>query len=119
MPAVLEASVTAPAAISAIPNTVSTGCGLAQGSATVTPSGGTAPFTYLWSPGNQTTSSATNLTAGSYTVTVNDDNGCFKLASARVIAKCCDNGFDILKDRAKQQPDPYQEIYLHLKNELQ
>ncbi len=46
-----------------------------DGTATVTPSGGTPPYTYLWSDG-QTTATATNLTAGSYTVTVTDDNGC-------------------------------------------
>ncbi len=40
-----------------------------SGSATVTPFGGTSPYTYLWSNG-QTTASATNLTTGTYTVTV-------------------------------------------------
>ncbi|MBI3509421.1 MAG: T9SS type A sorting domain-containing protein [Bacteroidetes bacterium] len=39
-------------------------------------SGGTSPYTYLWQPGNQTTSSVSNLTAGSYTVTVTDAVGC-------------------------------------------
>lgn len=38
-------------------------------------SGGTAPFTYLWSDG-QTTQTATNLVPGSYSVTVTDTNGC-------------------------------------------
>jgi hypothetical protein len=41
--------------------------------ATIT--GGTAPYTYLWSNG-QTTSTATNFAAGSYTVTATDFNGC-------------------------------------------
>ena len=49
---------------------------------------------------------------------LDDDNDFLKLSAARVIAKCCHNGFDILKDKAYQQPDPYQEIYFHLKSEL-
>ncbi|MFK8039603.1 MAG: SprB repeat-containing protein, partial [Crocinitomicaceae bacterium] len=47
-------------------------CSLGDASATVT--GGVSPFTYLWSDG-QTTSVATGLVAGTYTVTVTDDNG--------------------------------------------
>ncbi|HET6989749.1 MAG TPA: T9SS type A sorting domain-containing protein [Bacteroidia bacterium] len=39
-------------------------------------SGGTPPYSYLWAPGGQTTSSISNLTAGSYTVTVSDNAGC-------------------------------------------
>ena len=46
-----------------------------NGSATANPLGGVAPFTYLWSDG-QTTQTATNLCAGSYTVTVFDVNNC-------------------------------------------
>ena len=51
--------------------------GDADGSVTVTGSGGTVAgdYTYLWSNG-QTTATATGLVAGSYTVTITDDNGC-------------------------------------------
>lgn len=49
--------------------------GLNNGSATVTPSGGTAPYTYLWSTG-ATTQSITNVPAGTYSVTVKDANNC-------------------------------------------
>lgn len=50
-------------------------CGEANGSVTVSPVGGTTPYTYSWSNG---ASDATldNLPAGSYTVTVTDANGC-------------------------------------------
>ncbi|MEM6963112.1 MAG: discoidin domain-containing protein [Bacteroidota bacterium] len=48
-----------------------------DGEAVVTPSGGTGSYTYSWSdPSNQTTSTAGGLTAGTYTVTVSDINGC-------------------------------------------
>jgi len=50
---------------------------------------------------------------------LDDSNDSLKLSAARVIAKCCSNGFDILKDKANQQPDPYEQIYFHLKTELQ
>ena len=50
--------------------------GLTNGSASVTPSGGTAPYTYLWTSGKGTLYSATNLAAGNYSCTVTDANGC-------------------------------------------
>ena len=43
--------------------------GGSNGTASVSVSGGTAPYTYLWSNG-QTTATATNLVAGNYIVTV-------------------------------------------------
>ena len=45
------------------------------GSVSSTPSGGVAPYTYSWT-NNATTQNITNLQAGSYTVTVQDANGC-------------------------------------------
>ncbi len=51
--------------------------GGSTGTATVTPSGGTAPYTYSWdSTPVQTTAVATGLSAGTYTVTVTDANSC-------------------------------------------
>lgn len=52
--------------------------GGADGDATVSVSGGTAPFTYLWdaAAGNQTSSTASGLSVGSYSVTVTDANSC-------------------------------------------
>ena len=45
-------------------------------------SGGTSPYTYLWSDaGNQTTQTATGLIAGSYSCTVTDAKGCTTSAS--------------------------------------
>ncbi len=51
--------------------------GSATGEATVTPALGTMPYTYLWSDvSSTTTATISNLTAGTYTVTVTDDLGC-------------------------------------------
>jgi PKD repeat protein len=40
-------------------------------------SGGTAPYTYMWTPSGQTTQIATGLTAGVYTVCAHDANNCY------------------------------------------
>ncbi|MCF8275354.1 MAG: gliding motility-associated C-terminal domain-containing protein [Flavobacteriales bacterium] len=53
-----------------------------NGSATVTPTGGTAPYTYQWNdPSNQTTATATGLCAGTYSVVVTDANGCISTST--------------------------------------
>ncbi|HEX2900068.1 MAG TPA: T9SS type A sorting domain-containing protein [Bacteroidia bacterium] len=50
--------------------------GLNDGSGTVVATGGTPGYTYLWSPGGQTTATAVNLAPATYTVVVTDTNGC-------------------------------------------
>lgn len=57
--------------------------GQSTGSITVTPAGGVSPFSYSWSNGS---SSATlsNVSAGNYSVTITDNNGCTATASASV-----------------------------------
>jgi len=50
--------------------------GGSDGTATVGVTGGTAPYTYSWSPSGGTSQTATGLSAGTYTVTVTDKNGC-------------------------------------------
>jgi len=57
--------------------------GVNNGSAVVTPIGGVAPYTYVWSNGG-TTSTATNLSAGQYTVTVIDAFGCSQVLSVTI-----------------------------------
>ncbi|WP_373551989.1 hypothetical protein [Haliscomenobacter sp.] len=49
--------------------------GAATGSISTSPTGGMAPYTYLWSTG-ATSASVTGLVAGTYNVTVNDSRGC-------------------------------------------
>ncbi|WP_367118043.1 beta strand repeat-containing protein, partial [uncultured Chryseobacterium sp.] len=50
--------------------------GGSNGSATVVPSGGVAPYSYSWAPSGGTAATATGLSAGTYTVTVTDNSGC-------------------------------------------
>lgn len=59
-----------------IASNVAVSCnGLSNGSATVTASGGAAPYSYSWNTSPvQTTATASNLAAGSYTVTIRDAN---------------------------------------------
>jgi gliding motility-associated-like protein len=58
--------------------------GLNDGSASVTASGSTAPYTYLWSPSGGTGASASNLTAGIYNVAVSDAVGCIGTVSITI-----------------------------------
>lgn len=60
-----------------------TSCGLPNGSITVFPYSGTAPYTLVWNTG-QTSATITGLTAGSYTVTVTDANLCTRIRTATV-----------------------------------
>ncbi len=50
-----------------------------DGSVTVVAGGGQSPYTYLWSPGNHTTSSISNIPQGSYIVTITDNMGCIEI----------------------------------------
>ncbi len=70
-------TVTSPNNITVLPNQTNLTCyNNASGTAQVTASGGTGPYTYTWTGGVSNTSLASNLAAGNYTVTVTDVNGC-------------------------------------------
>ena len=62
--------------------------GAGDGSATATPSGGQAPYTYLWST-NANTPTISNLMPGIYEVTVTDANGCTVEESVTVTSVDC------------------------------
>jgi gliding motility-associated-like protein len=71
------ATITQPTAFAiTFPTIINDSCSYsAQGSATVSVTGSTPGYTYLWSNG-QTTSTVTGLTPGTYKITVSDINGC-------------------------------------------
>jgi|GEM_PF-5491514 hypothetical protein len=69
--------VSQPAALSISPVTTNASCATANGSASVTVSGGVTPYSYSWNGGAaSTTSSMNNISAGYYNVVVTDNNGC-------------------------------------------
>jgi uncharacterized repeat protein (TIGR01451 family) len=74
--------------ITSMISTTPTACGICNGSANVTASGGTAPYTYDWVPGTPAgdgTPAISALCTGTYTVTVTDASGCVSFASASIV----------------------------------
>ncbi len=67
------------------------------GQASVTATGGTAPYTYAWSDG-QTTATATGLDSGTYGVTVTDGNGCTDTSSVFVDIHVSTNNIEYLTE---------------------
>lgn len=84
-PASAMVIVTEPAAlqISAVPS--SQKCSVNNGGIISNVTGGTAPYTYLWSTGS-TSSDLTNLAAGIYSLQVTDDKGCIANAPNLIVA---------------------------------
>lgn len=79
--ATASATVTQPAQLSVSGNVTHATC-TSTGSITTATGGGTPGYTYLWNTTPaQTTSSASNLVGGSYTITVTDANTCTVSAS--------------------------------------
>ena len=74
--------------ISATNSTIATSCNnSANGSITITPTGGSTPYTYqLGIAPFQLSNTYNNLTANNYTVTVKDANGCTTTTNATVTA---------------------------------
>ncbi|NNM16624.1 MAG: T9SS type B sorting domain-containing protein, partial [Bacteroidia bacterium] len=72
-PTVLDVSITSANAI----------CVDGTGSAMAIPTGGTTPYSFLWS-NSETTSNISNLSMGIYTVTVTDANGCTETSSVTI-----------------------------------
>jgi PKD repeat protein len=77
-------------------------CGTcADGIAIASPSGGTAPYTYSWSTG-ETTSSVSGLTVGTYTVCINDFNGCSDCALVSINSSSCQALFEWWQSAANE-----------------
>jgi gliding motility-associated-like protein len=79
-------AITQPAQIFANPVVVANAscAGLCNGSASSTPIGGTAPYTYLWTPGNTTAATVSSLCQGTYSVKVTDANSCTSTQSITI-----------------------------------
>lgn len=77
-------SIAQPAAITLSITATNVSCNAGNdGSSSVSVSGGTPPYSYLWSNG-ATTSQISNLTSQNYSVIVTDTNGCTSTASVTV-----------------------------------
>jgi gliding motility-associated-like protein len=70
-------TVNQPTALNATITTTNALCGNNNGTITTTVTGGNAPYTYNWSNGG-TTANQNNLSAGSYSLLLNDANSCSK-----------------------------------------
>ena len=80
-----SATITQPQVLSASVAKTNISCfGGSNGTATVSPAGGTAPYTYLWSPGNLTTATISNLTIGTYSAVVTDAKNCTATISSTI-----------------------------------
>ena len=66
-----------PAPLVLTPSFTNATCGLPNGSASCLVTGGVSPYKYIWTSGS-TNPLAPNLLAGTYSVTVTDNNGCQK-----------------------------------------
>ncbi len=79
------AAVTQPAPMALTLTVVGSSCNRADGKDSVAVTGGTAPYTYAWTPGSgATTPQYNNLVAGEYTVTVHDSKNCAVIDSNQV-----------------------------------
>lgn len=76
-------TVTEPSALQAAAAASNTGCSANNGTAIVSVQGGSTPYTFLWNT-NDNTQNISNLSPGTYTVTVTDNRGCTSIQSATV-----------------------------------
>ncbi len=77
-------TLTEPTALTLTTTSTQVTCGNNNGTATVTPLGGTPGYIYSWAPGGQSNATATGLAVGLYTITVTDANGCSQTSTANV-----------------------------------
>lgn len=109
----LAVQVFAPAQLSAVAVSDTDLTGL--GNATVNVTLGSAPYTYKWNdPQQQTTQTATNLTAGTYFVTVTDANGCKSITSVSVPNTIVNGISSIAKGLIQVYPNPLNTDNLHI-----
>lgn len=61
-----------------------------NGSISLNVQGGILPYSYIWNPSVSSTSSATNLVAGAYSITASDNNLCQAISSITLSDPTCD-----------------------------
>lgn len=83
-PAQQTVSIAEPPPLIVTPGSIPSDCSAANGQASVSASGGIAPYNYQWSPAGGNAPLAQNLLAGTYSVTVTDGNGCVTQSSVNV-----------------------------------
>ena len=99
--ATAAATITQPLALDLKPTPLTTiTCNNSLGTISTTLSGGSTPYTYLWSTG-ATTQNITASTAGTYTITVTDNNGCSSTSTAIVVANTSAPTIDAAKTIVK------------------
>ena len=82
-----SATLTEPPPLNVSSRFLNDSCGSSDGSVDINVSGGATPYHYSWNGGPpQETSTIRHLSAGFYSITITDNNGCSSLASGSVIS---------------------------------
>ena len=77
-------TITQPTALAGSITGTNTTCGLCNGIATASASGGTLPYTYAWSPSAGTQTIASDLCSNTYSVFIKDSNNCISICSVSI-----------------------------------
>ena len=114
---VVSVTVNQPAPLSVVSSPTAITC-FSDGFITLNVTGGTTPYSYNWADvtGNKNAKDRSGLTAGSYSVTVTDANGCTTTSSQNLVAPVCDpNALSICQSDTSSNfsvdPDPMVDSY--------
>lgn len=69
-------TVSEPLLLQGVTSTTNASCGLCNGGASIVATGGTTPYTYLWSAENSSVSVLSDLCPGTFSVNITDANAC-------------------------------------------
>jgi uncharacterized repeat protein (TIGR01451 family) len=107
----------APAALDVTLSATPASNNASDGTASVTASGGTGQYVYLWNTG-ATTANIGNLEAGEYTVTATDNNGCTQIGTV-FVDELVATGEPFLSANIKVWPNPaHDKLTIELKQAL-
>jgi len=82
--AIATVMISQPSALTSVISIQNTFCGNDNGTASIEVIGGTSPYQYTWSLGNNANAFINNLAAGQYSVMIKDRNGCIKNDTATI-----------------------------------